>query len=121
MNTLVDAITVVVLRVTGANEEAQKFDQTTRNLATGIMIFGGRSCYWARYYRIVRLTRALRGAAAASTVAGGSMGSSLRSMARGFRAFANPAVSGGYAMFAFITAGAAGIFALMAGGRWRWR
>jgi hypothetical protein len=116
MNTLVDAITVVVLRVTGANEEAQKFDQTTRNLATGIMIFGGAAVIGRAIIGIVRLTRALRGAAAASTVAGGSMGSSLRSMARGFRAFANPAVSGGYAMFAFITAGAAGIFALMAGG-----
>jgi hypothetical protein len=116
MNTLVDAITVVVLRVTGANEEAQKFDQTTRNLATGIMIFGGVAVIGRAIIGIVRLTRALRGAAAASTVAGGSMGRSLRSMARGFKAFADPTVSGGYAMFAFITAGAAGIFALMAGG-----
>ena len=116
MNTLVDAITVVVLRVTGANEEARKFDQSTRNLATAIMVIGGAAVIGRAVFGIVQLTRALRGAATASATAGGAMGRSIRSMARGFKAFAHPKVATGYAAFAFITAGAAGLFALMAGG-----
>lgn len=116
MNKLVDAVTVITLRLTGATEEANKFDQSTRNWAN--FITGGAIVVGLVKLSttILSLTRALRGAATASATAGGAMGRSIRSMARGFKAFAHPDVAAGYASFAFITAGAAGLFALMAGG-----
>lgn len=109
LNTLVDAVTVITLRFTGASEEANKFSQSTRNIASAITAGG----VVIMIYRVVRAFKAL---STVAPTAGAAAGTGLRSMATGMAAFNAPAVAGGFAKFSFILAGAAGLFALLAGG-----
>jgi len=112
LNKLVDAVTVITLRLSGAGEEADKFDKSTRNLATAISII----------VPLVAVGRPLiRGLIAVSSTiketaenAEGA-GEGLSSFADGVKSFADPKAIKGFAVFGGLTTLFASIFALVAG------
>ena len=115
MNKLVDAVTVIVLRFSDADEQVASFDRSTRNLAsfiTGGVIVAGLA---RLAFVIFRVSRALSAAATAAPAAGAGLGTGLTSMAAGMKAFNAPGVAAGFAKFSLITAVAGGLFAWMAG------
>ena len=112
MNKLVDAVTVIILRFSGATEEVDKFDRSTRNFAniiTGVAFTAGLARFAlfatkiATSFGIISRTGPAAGAAA---------GRALTSTAAGLSSFAAPPAIAGLAVVTV----AAGVLALFVGG-----